>query len=437
MYLAKFFHRPPGDDDRELLLCAGSEPCILGIRMVPDGDQFLREVFSDMATAVSAYRRFAEEWREAGFIETDHTRYTLRSLLPDPQPKPQWQRDLDEAMLSALGDSLDAQRQRLARLDAAPANREPLYLWLFAHQQFARDAADPIALDLAQAASDAMVSRKAGQVPFYAWSINPFDLEGRVLELLARAHLAQADPASALEMIEQAREVTGDTFRTALKADILCEYYPERRDEAFDLAYRYGPYGFEDVTLHPLYDVYARNREAMTDADPGWRWSKKKTPAAEADILAAERALQCALPQIYRDFLAVTGKTKLQLRLPDRSSELSIFAPSALKAQRDNLFGFLSQTETPEAVERYFRERYRVAARDLVPVAEPTDISSCIVMHLGAGDRFGWCYRWDHDDPFELEAPQPDFAAAIEAITRGIAQRDRDTLRFFGIFLED
>jgi hypothetical protein len=33
MYLAKFFHRPPGDDDRELLLIPGGHPMILGARM--------------------------------------------------------------------------------------------------------------------------------------------------------------------------------------------------------------------------------------------------------------------------------------------------------------------------------------------------------------------------------------------------------------------
>ena len=34
MYLAKFFHRPPGDDDRELLLMPGGDPMVIaGIYM--------------------------------------------------------------------------------------------------------------------------------------------------------------------------------------------------------------------------------------------------------------------------------------------------------------------------------------------------------------------------------------------------------------------
>ncbi len=86
-----------------------------------------------------------------------------------------------------------------------------------------------------------------------------------------------------------------------------------------------------------------------------------KTPAAEADILAAERALERVLPQDYRDFLAATGKTKLQIRLPDQSSELGIFAPSALKTQRDNLFRFLTMTQSTEEVEHYFKDRFGIS----------------------------------------------------------------------------
>ena len=67
MHLAKFFHRPPGDDDRELLLIPGADPMVIGIYMgesrPPDDDEFLREQFSGIAEAVSAFRRHAGEWR--------------------------------------------------------------------------------------------------------------------------------------------------------------------------------------------------------------------------------------------------------------------------------------------------------------------------------------------------------------------------------------
>jgi hypothetical protein len=54
MYLAKFFHRPPGDDDRELMLIPGSNPMVMGIHMnregEPGSDQYLREEFPDTPT---------------------------------------------------------------------------------------------------------------------------------------------------------------------------------------------------------------------------------------------------------------------------------------------------------------------------------------------------------------------------------------------------
>ncbi len=50
----------------------------------PGEDQYLREEFSDMDTAVAAFRRLAAELVASGYIETTHTDYTLRNLLPDP-----------------------------------------------------------------------------------------------------------------------------------------------------------------------------------------------------------------------------------------------------------------------------------------------------------------------------------------------------------------
>jgi len=41
MRLAKFFHRAPGDDDRELLFIPGDHPMLIGIHM--HGDRKLDE----------------------------------------------------------------------------------------------------------------------------------------------------------------------------------------------------------------------------------------------------------------------------------------------------------------------------------------------------------------------------------------------------------
>jgi hypothetical protein len=62
MYLAKFFHRAPGDDDRGLLLVADDEPIVLGvlINREDDSDEYLREEFSDLAGAVVALKALTD-----------------------------------------------------------------------------------------------------------------------------------------------------------------------------------------------------------------------------------------------------------------------------------------------------------------------------------------------------------------------------------------
>jgi hypothetical protein len=55
------------------------------------------------------------------------------------------------------------------------------------------------------------------------------------------------------------------------------------------------------------------------------------------------------------------------------------------------------------------------------------------VVHLGKGERFGWCFLWDREAAWELERAQPSFAAALTALTTGIERRDASVLRFLGI----
>src|ERR1700737_5653277 len=172
MYLAKFFHRPLGDDDRELLFIPDGDPMIIAIHMdrtsQPETDEFLREEFSDIGVAVAAFRRHASELVAAGYVETTHTRYTLRTLLPDPEAKPEWQKGLDELMLAALSAPLDEQARHLAALKDTPAAREPLYLWLTAHHSYAAADDDERTIRFAEQARDALTSRKGCKTPHYA-----------------------------------------------------------------------------------------------------------------------------------------------------------------------------------------------------------------------------------------------------------------------------
>ena len=240
MYLAKFFHRPPGDDDRELLLIPSGDPMIIGTRMrgsveIPTED-FLREQFSEIGIAVAAYRRHAAELVAAGYMETTHTRYTRRDL-PRPEAKLEWQKGLDDLMLAALSASLEEQARHLVALQNTPAAHEPLYLWLAAHRGFAAADSNEQTIRLAEQARDTLASRRADKTPHYAWSIAENDLEARIFEVLSWAHLRADNPAAALDAIEQAYRIAPSQDRGVQRATILCDHFPDRQQEAFAAAH--------------------------------------------------------------------------------------------------------------------------------------------------------------------------------------------------------
>jgi hypothetical protein len=255
MYLAKFFHRPPGDDDRELLLIPSSTPMIIGTRMhgsveTPTED-FLRKQFSDIDDAVVAYRRHAAELVAAGYMETAHTRYTRRNLPAYPEVKREWQTGLDDLVLAALSASLEEQARHLAALENTPAAHEPLYLWLAAHRSLAADGDNERSLRLAEAARATLASRKASKTPHYAWSIADNDLEARIFEVLSWAHLRADDPVAALDAIEQAYRIAPSRDRGVQRATILGDHFPDRREKAFDAVYQYAEHGgCEEITAH-------------------------------------------------------------------------------------------------------------------------------------------------------------------------------------------
>ena len=441
MYLAKFFHRPPGDDDRELLLIPGGDHTVIGIYM-DEGreeprDNFLYEEFSDIVIAVYALHRHAAELIAAGYVETTHTRYTLRNLLPNPQPKPDWQKDLDELMLASLSAPLEEQARQLAALRGTPAEREPLYLWLAAHHSYVADEDNVRTIRLAEQGRDTIAARRAAKMPHYAWSIAESELEARTLEVLSWAHLRADNRQGALQVIEEAYKVAPSHDRGVQRATILCDHFPDRQEEAFDAAYKASRFGgYEAITTLPAYADYAARRRNMPKSDKGWRWSAKK-PASEDDLGRAEAELDAKLPQDYRQFLATYGESELWVRLPEHSGELHFYRPSELATQRNNVYNFISLTEEdPDKVDAYFREEYGVAARDLVPVAEPAHQSRCVVINLGQGDRYGWCFHWDHDGPWELDHATPNFDTAMKALTSGIERRDTTILGFLGIYLD-
>jgi hypothetical protein len=271
-------------------------------------------------------------------------------------------------------------------------------------------------------------------VPHYAWSIPPSDLEARIFEVLSEACLRVDDPIAALNAIEQACKIAPRQHRGVMRATILCDHFPDRQEEAFDAACKHAEHGgYEVITALPAYAKYVARRQAKSKSGKGWRWDGKK-PANPAEVRKAEEQLGAELPKDYRNFLAKYGAVQLAVRLPQESGELCFHAPAELAKQRQSLFDFIVRTEKDATkASAYFREQHGVSLHDLVPVAEPTQESRCVVIHLEKGDRFGWCFQWDHDVAWELEHATPSFDAALKAFTDGIERRDRGILSFLGI----
>jgi len=440
MYLAKFFHRPPGNDDRELLLIldssSGDGHSLLGFNMGGPNEPYLREDFSSARAAISALRREAEGLRRCGYGETADTRYTLRALAPNPRPKPAWQQGLDELLLCALLDDAASQSALMHKLAGAPAAQEPLYLWIAARYGFATKPDDhTTALAQAENARDALGARRASKAPLYAWSLRPLAIEAYVHDLLCEIHFAAGDMQAALEAAQHAQEVKGDQYRGGRIAWLLCQHFPAREEDAFEQAYRYAQFGgYEAVTALPAYTAYATRRQRRMESDKGWRWSGRGEPATDANLRDAELRLGVALPADYRRFLQTPRRTELLVRHAGTTINLRFFAATALVRQRDSLFRYITRTNRSVArAENYFRAEYGLSLRHLVPIAEPLDLGCNILIHLGRGDRFGWCYRWNHDGAWELDGAQPNFDAALAALTSGIERRDPSVLRFLGI----
>jgi hypothetical protein len=442
MYLAKFFHRLPGNDDRELLLmpespCGGGDrPVVMGIVLSDPDKSFIHREYPNMADANRAFRAAVRELRRDGYVETAHTDYTLRNLLPDPAAKPDWQRALDELLLVLFAEDREAQTRLLKQLDGTRAAEEPLYHWIATyHAAAARSVGTARLLDQAEQALTIFSAHKLAGAPIYTWSLPPYYLEAYINDLLCELHLTREDTQSGLAAARRACDISANQYRGGRVAWILCEHFPEHRDEAFDQAYRHGEFGgYDAVTAHPAYADYLRRRKLRSKSDRAWRWSTQKAPASETELRQLELTLGVALPPDYRDFLAARGRTELLVRLVDDSRELRFFAPSVLIEQRDNFFNYVSRV--PGTANRFHTE-HGISLRDLVPVAEPTDVSSRLLIHLGKGEKFGRCYLWSHEDLGALEAEQPSFKQALEALTQGIERRDRDTLTFLDIYCED
>ncbi|MEB2847783.1 SMI1/KNR4 family protein [Endobacterium cereale] len=455
MYLAKFFHKHPGDDDR-LLLLAYDTDILMGIYLrEPDTPaldwslqdkirnampkEFLREEFANTAESIAAFRREAEKLLDAGYIETHHTQYTLRKLNGDFTPKPDWQKAIDEAIMSALANEPDAQADRLRALKDTPAETEPVLAWLRAYH--ANAISSPETLKLAEAASGRWMKSDAGSSSRYLWSIHENHFKGEVFELLALAYLSDGagfDPKAALDAIITAKAADWSRYRLRVHATIICNYFPEQESDAYDLIYRSaGLKSLAGLTARPSYQAYARYRAADTAARRAtWRWSGTSAPADEASIAEAERKMGFRYPEDYRQFLMKRGESTLFVRMPDEDTVLKFAGPAQQIDMRADFLRFVNRMGDEDAAEA-FREDHGVSVDHLIPIAEPAGASNLLLLHTEPGERYGRCYVWNHDGLYELVYEQPSFAVMKDRLLRGIMTKDEKALDLFNIYPPD
>src|SRR5262249_3808691 len=166
---------------RELLLMfdhSGEQAhAFMGFVMDRGVEPYMRRDFAGAREAVAAFRGTADALREAGFIETADTNYSLRALPLDPKPKPAWQHGLAELLLPTIIDDVATQTALIEKLAATPAAREPFYLWLAARHNFAIAPKRHLrALAQGENARDAFGARRASRSPPYIWSLWPLDV---------------------------------------------------------------------------------------------------------------------------------------------------------------------------------------------------------------------------------------------------------------------
>ena len=317
MYLTKFFHRPPGNDDRELLLipespCGGGDrPLIMGIVLSDPDHNFIHKECGAWPTPTGRSAPPPETcvatamWRPC----TPTTRCATCCLIPPPSPTGSARST--SCCSRSLARVEEAKARLIKELDGTRAAQEPLYLWIAAyHAAAAQLRGTARLLARAEQALNIFSAHKLAGASIYTWSLPPYYLEAYINDLLCELHLAREDTQAGLAAARRAGDISANQYRGGRVAWILCEHFPEHREEAFDQAFRHGEFGgYDAVIAHPAYTDYLRRRKQQSKSDKAWRWSTQKAPTSETELRELELTLGVALPPDYRDFLAAQGRT--------------------------------------------------------------------------------------------------------------------------------
>ncbi|WJH39282.1 SMI1/KNR4 family protein [Aliirhizobium terrae] len=206
--------------------------------------------------------------------------------------------------------------------------------------------------------------------------------------------------------------------------------------DAYDAIYRIaGDSYFKEITSRDSFKAYAKHRLADQKAGRStWRWSTATSPADEAAIAEVEHSLVIAYPEDYTNFLKDKGECRLFVRLPHEDAVLKFANPSQQVRMRDDFMNFVRNPGVA-GPDQIVVDGFGLSLDHLIPIAEPQYVSNLLLLYVGPGERYGHCYVWNHDDPWELVCEQPSFAAMKEKLLGGIVLKDPQALDLFNIHL--
>jgi hypothetical protein len=438
IYLVRYLLNPATRGRQQHLLLEDSS-WVLG-QQLPDGDaesdpqqlgrRYFEETFENAGGAVLAFERLLAQSIEDGYFLTDITDRFTHEVPDDAKPKPAWQQAIDRYYLAMLHGNYD-----IALPDEPLARAEPMWMHLDAIRAWRFDkarAAD--ALPIALAARAELKRRKAEKLAYYTWSLPWVEEDAGLDDLLFGIYGQLGDKDKAFAAIRAAEDLATNTYRAERLAAMQCYAFPQYREDAFDVAYRYAQYGFGEVIAHPDYAAYAARREAAIAAgQPVLRWHAMCDPSSAEEIAAAEHDIGAKLPDDYRGFLLRRGKSRLDLMKGDDLTTLTFAAARDISIWGPVFRDWLdTMGDKEEAYSQAWARELGVDRHKLWSIATPWDNSRCLVISLAGDATHGRCYLWDHDDPYLLVPIGDSFAEAVATIESGFVSGDNRVKTILG-----
>src|SRR5262249_42972928 len=155
---------------------------------------------------------------------------------------------------------------------------------------------------------------------------------------------------------------------------------------------------------HPDYSAFKARRDAeVASGVPRTRWASMTTPAYEAGVLEAERAIGHSLPASYRRFLAEKGSTKLIFYLGKNTVSLTFVAAVDLPRWGETVHRWMTRAGDLDGEHaRDWVAKFGVDRKALWSVATTWDNSNALLISLASDATYGRCYLWHHEEGYNL-----------------------------------